>query len=551
MMKGKIYRIFLVVMTIMMILSACSNSSSSNSTSGGSDSSESNTKPTYGGKLVRAAIYGDPQNLDPAIRAHGTPTSMITWNIFEPLIRFDAVKGVFNPANAESWKISDDGLVYTFKLRKGVLFHNGREVTAEDFKYSLERVLNPKTASPNAGSLTIIKGAQEFIDGKSKEVSGIKVIDPYNLEITLTKPDNTFLTIMSLPYAAAVPKEVVEEKGEKFGQEPVGAGPFKFKSWIRDSEIVLEGNKEYYGGRPYLDEVVYKIMTDQSTRDNAFASKQLDMMVLGDAQYPKYKNDPTFKNQIIEVPELFTRNLKFNLKKKGPWQDVRVRQAINYAIDRDSIIKTVLQGKAYPAVGILPPTIKGYNKNVTTYKYNPKKAKELLKEAGYEDGFTLKILTTDHPAFGLPAVEALSGYLEKVGIKVKIEQVDFASLLDRVNAGDFDAAMYSNGGQPHPVEYLTRYFHSKYFGASGNTGYYKNEKVDALLDEAAQTTDEDKMISLVQQAEDLIMKDAPWWFFNYNKAVIVHQPWVKGLQPVPTDIDYQDLTKVWIDEKMK
>lgn len=548
-MKRKSYQIIFGIIVMILVLSACSGGGSEGAS--GENSADKNSEPVRGGTLVRAAIYGDPQNLDPMVRSHGTSTSMVTWNIFEPLVRYDAVKGEFKPANAESWEISPDGLVYSFTLKKGVKFHNGREVTADDFKYSIERVLDPKNASPNSGSLMGIAGSQEFVDGKSDEVSGIKVVDPNHLEITLAKPDNTYLSTFSMPYTAAVPKEAVEEKGDKFGQEPVGAGPFKFSSWIRDSEIVLEGNKEYHAGGPYLEKVVYKIMTDQTARDNSFASKQLDMMVLGDAQYTRYKSDPAFKEQIVEVPELFTRNLKFNLKKEGPWQDVRVRQAINYAIDRETIIKTVIQDKAYPAVGVLPSSIQGYDENVTSYKYDPEKAKALLEEAGYADGFTLNILTTSHPAFGLPAVEALSGYLEEVGIKVETEQVDFATMTDRLNSGDYMTAMSSNGGWTHPVEFLTRYFHTKNSGASGNTSYYENKEVDALLDQASQTTDETEMISLVQDAQELVMKDAPWWFFNYNKAVIVHQPWVKGLEPVPTDIDFQDLTKVWIDESAK
>jgi peptide/nickel transport system substrate-binding protein len=544
---------FLIGLIIMVfLLSACSSGKSSTSSeSTGTKTSETSSEPVYGGTLVRAAIYGDPQNLDPMLRTHGTNTSMVTWNIFEPLIRYDAAKGDFVAANAEKWEVSSDGTVYSFTLKKGVKFHNGREVKAEDFKYTMERVLNPKSASPNAGSLLAIVGSQEFMSGAAKEVSGIKVVDDYNLEITISKPDNTFLNNMSLPFTAAVPKEVVEEKGDKFGQEPVGAGPFKFSSWIRDSEIVLEGYEDYHAGKPYLEKVVYKIMGDQSARDNSFASKQLDMMLLGDAQYQRYKSDPTYKDLIVEVPELFTRNLKFNLEKEGPWQDVLVRQAINYAIDRETIIKTVLQDKAYSAEGALPASIKGYNENVPSYEYDPEKAKELLKEAGYEDGFTLPILTTSHPAFGLPAVEALSGFLGEVGIKVETEQVDFATLTDRLNNGDYTTAMSSNGGYTHPVEFLARYFHSKNKGASGNTSNYENPEVDVVLDKALQTTDDQEMISLAREAEEIVMKDAPWWFFNYNKAVIVHQPWVKGLEPVPTDIDYQDLTKVWIDESLK
>lgn len=554
MLKLRKLSILLLFSIITLVLAACSGGetgSSSESSNTGSSDSTSSGEPQSGGTLTRALIYGDPQNLDPIARSHGTTTSMITWNIFEPLVRYDAEKGEYTPGNAESWEINEDGTVYTFKLKPGVKFHNGREVKAEDFKYSLERLVDPKNASPNAGNLQIVVGYDEFTSGAASEFSGVKVIDDYTLEITLSTPNNTFLSIMSLPYTAAVPKEVVEELGDEFGSKPVGAGPFKFSSWVRDSEVVLEKFDDYYAGAPYLDKVVYKILTDQAARDTAFSSEQIDMMVLGDAQYAQYKNNPQFADYVIEVPELFIRNLRFNLQKEGPWQDVRVRQAINYAIDRETIIATVLGGKAYPAKGVLPTSIKGYNEDGFSYPYDPEKAKELLKEAGYEDGFTLPILTTSHSAFGVPAVEAMSGYLEAVGIKIDIEQVDMASLSDRGSSGDFETIMYSNGGMTSPVEFISKYFHSENFGATGNIGYYKNDEVDALLDKALATTDEQEMIELSQQAESIIVEDAPMWFFNYNKAVIVHQPWVKGLQAVPTDIDYQDLRKVWIDETAK
>ena len=544
-MKLRKFTMLLFLVMISIILVACGKDEDVSTASGSSG------EPQTGGTLTRALIYGDPQNLDPVIRSHGTGTSMVTWNIFEPLIRYDAIKGEYVAANAESWEISKDGTVYTFKLKKGVKFHNGREVTAEDFKYSLDRLANPKTASPNAGNLQKVVGYKEFTSGAASELSGVKVIDSSTLEITIESPNNTFLSILSLPYTSAVPKEAVEELGDQFGSSPVGAGPFKFKSWIRDSELVLEKYEDYHGGAPYLDTVVYKILTDQAARDTAFSSEQIDMMILGDAQYAQYMNNPKFQDYMIEVPELFIRNIRFNLQQEGPWQDVRVRQAINYAIDRETIIATVLGGKAYPADGPLPTSIQGYNENVFSYPYDPEKAKQLLKEAGYADGFTLPILATVHSAWGVTAVEALYGYLEEVGIKVEIEQVDMASLSDRVSSGDFKTVMYSNGGYTNPVEFLSKYFHSDNFGSTGNVGFYKNDKVDELLTKASSTTDEKEMIQLTQEAEAIVIEEAPMWFFNYNKAVIVHQPWVKGLQAVPTDIDFQDLTKVWIDESEK
>jgi peptide/nickel transport system substrate-binding protein len=325
-----------------------------------------------------------------------------------------------------------------------------------------------------------------------------------------------------------------------------------FESWLRDAQVVLRRFDRYWrmdasGNRlPYVDRVVFRIMREMSTIEAEFEAGNLDFSVMLDPQYRKYTAHPIYKERIVRVAELFTRHIGFNLDQQGaPWQDKRVRQAINYAIDRKTIVEKVLHGKAFPATGVLPPSLAGFDRTLSGYEYNVDRAKRLLAEAGFPNGFTVKIISTDHPAYGLPAVEAVMGYLSAVGIRVQPEVMEAAALAQRTHDGNYEWFSTSSGGATHPLAYLRRRFHSRFVGAPGNFTRYRNRTVDDLLDQAAEAPDTATMIRLVRQAERVIVDDAPWWFSNYNMAVIAHHPYVQGLRPIPTDIDFQSLEEVW------
>lgn len=511
-------------------------------------------RPKYGGTFVRTGIYGDPANLDPLVAARVAQV-MVSMNIFDGLVKFDPVLGRMIPDIAERWTISPDGKTYAFPLRRGVLFHNGREVTAEDFKYSFERITHPDNASPFLPRLSLlgVSGAGDYQTRRAREIAGIRVKDKYTLEFTLDKANCLFLYDLGGIWASVVPREEVERLGKDFGAQPVGSGPFMFDSWVRDSQVVLKRFGRYWktdrwGNKlPYLDRMIVRVIREMVTTEAEFEAGNLDFSVMLDPQYRKYKAHPVYKNQLIEVPELFTRHIGFNLDIAGaPWQDKRVRHAINHAIDRQTIVEKVLHGKAFPAVGILPSTIAGYNRHLRGYDYNVDKAKQLLAEAGYGRGFEATIVTTAHPAWGLPAAEAVMGYLAPLGIRLKPELMDGATALRRMQDGHFDWYISSTGGDTHPLAYIQRRFHSRQAGPPGNFTRYRNPAVDNLLDRAAEDTRcGDAMISLLRQAEAIIVEDAPWWFYNYNKAVAAYQPYVRGLKTVPTDMDYQDMEEVW------
>jgi len=495
----------------------------------------------YGGTLIIPAPYASSFSTLDNIRTGETQNMMVIREILEGLVKYDS-NGKPVSAVAESWDISQDGTVYTFHLRHGVKFHNGREVKAADFQYSFERLMDPNEAAFPVDLLRDVVGVKAYQTGTAKHISGIKVVNDYTLQITLKAVNVDFLYNLAETGAEVVPQEVVEKLGKDFGIQPVGCGPFKFVSW-KGNEIVLEAFNDYYGGRPYLDKLVFQAMEESSAMSAAFNAKNIDVSLVTVAQYAQYKRQ--MPQLLVEVPEFYTRLIGFNMEWDA-FKDIRVRQAFNYAIDKKTVVDKYLRGKAYAATGYFPPSMSAYNPTIKGYDYDPAKAKELLKEAGYPDGLEVEILGTGNLSWGIPAVEAIMPYLEAVGIKVKPVQLESGTMYDRIIKGDYQAFIWSLGGYASPLRYIDRY-NSSHSREEGNLMAYKNPAFDTIADLASNETNFDERMNLLRAADAVFTYDPPCWAFNYNRAVIVHQPWVHGLQPVGRELMYQPLEKVWVD----
>jgi peptide/nickel transport system substrate-binding protein len=499
--------------------------------------------PVRGGHL-RRALSSDPANLDPGL-ARLIRQQVVIMTIFDTLLDIDPRTLGVMPRAAESWSVSEDGRTITFRLRRGMRFHNGREVIADDIKYSLERILTPEMASPNAASWNRIVGAQEFINKQAREVSGVRVLDRYRVAVTSSVVEADFVLNFA-GYASSlyiVPKEEVERLGREFGQRPVGSGPFVFVSWQKDTSILLRANNAYWGGRPYLSALEFRIIPDPATTQAEFDTGRLDFMLLSDATYRRYAEDARWRPHVIEVAELFTRHVGLNVT-KPPLTDVRVRQALNYAVDKAALVRTVLANKAFAPTGVLPPSHPAYNRSLRGYEFNPQRARELLAQAGFPNGVDLELHGSSSPVTGR-WMEGIQRYWNDVGVRTRILQQDFGVVIDRAGKGEIPTYVLSFGGTQSCVGYLSP-FRSRNFGPAGNRMFYKNDQVDRLLDQAERTFDDRQQIRLCQQAEEIIVREAPWFFFNYNKAVLVHQPNVRGLVANPLEMDAQDMTKVWI-----
>lgn len=499
-----------------------------------------------GGSFNFVAPYdGSILSLDP----HKTSKQqdlLVTNNIFRSLYMWSVEdrKPVLELASLT--KISDDGLTYSYKLHDNMQFHNGRAMNAGDVIYSFQRMLSMKPVSPNAGHIKIIKGAKEFEEGKSDKVEGLTKIDDMHFSITLTdRVDPAYY--FYLPGTAIVPKEAVEAAGEKFGLAPIGSGPFKFEEWVKGSEVKLSKFDGYYEkDKPYLNNLNFKIMQEGATRDTAYRASELDAILVEASQYPQYKADPTHSENLIEVAEMFTRLISWNADYK-PLADKRVRQAISYAIDESAINKKFLKGKAYDPVGWLPATSEAYDPQGKGFGYDLEKAKKLMAEAGYSDGFELEILGTANKSYGVSVAEVVGNFLNKINIKVKTQQLEGGILYDKLVAGDFQGIIWSFSSGVEPLKALKRW-HSQTANNAGNYIKYNNAQYDAFLDKAQNTNDEKERVKNLQEADRIFAEDAGAWLLNYNKAVLAVQPWVHGIEPVAFEIMYQDFADVWVDK---
>lgn len=488
----------------------------------------------------------NPATLDP-VRINDIHSRTIANQLFDGLVQFDATLAI-RPAIAETWTASRDGLVWTFRLKKGVKFHHGREVTAEDFVYSFTRILDPKTKSGGAALFMKIKGAREFAQGRANRVEGLVALDPHTLQITLAESQSPFVSSLAVGDAKVVPREVVEKLGDDFGRRPVGTGPFKFVEWVPGKQITLAANPEYFEGRPYLDRLEYRIFTG-SALDQPLA--EFERGNLEDTAIPvreRVRLSNGRKYQFIQRPILGIAFLGFNVTQK-PLDDPRVRQAINYAIDRRTIIREIYQDQYLPGVGILPPGTYGYDPGLVGYPYDPKKAAELLAAAGYRGGKGLPVLHIWSARKNDEAVaehEAIVKYLAAVGVRVEVHyNTNWPEYKSQVYAGKLPIFRYSwYADTPDPETFLGQLFDSR--GSDNMTGF-RNATVDTLLQRARLETNAQRKIQLYQQAERQIVGSAPLVVLSYYTYERVFQPYVKGIQVSAMGDPSMPMKKIWIE----
>ena len=510
----------------------------------GAAAAEAQDTPRKGGSIRMTAPYAASfGSLDP----HVTPRAqddIVSKAIQRTLYNWNTAANKLELELAKSVAVSADGLTYTYKLRDDAFFHNGRKMTADDLIYSFTRIMDGSKGYPGARYVRLIKGAVDVEKGQAKEISGLKKIDDFTLEMTITdRVDPGYYFFAGT--TAILPKEEVE-KGN-FASNPVGLGPFKFKEHIPGSRVTTERfDKFYKPGKPYLDKLEVLIMAEAAARDVAFRNKEIDTSILGPAQYVAYRADPQLSKGILEVAEMFTRAMVMNHESIKPFQDKRVRQAINYAIDANLIISRLVKDKAYRATSWLPPSSAAFDKTVKPYPFDPEKAKKLLAEAGYPNGFEFEWTTSQNESWGLPIVEAVIPMLAKVGIKVKPKLVEVTVLTEIAMKGDHQAYIGSNLTGPDSLATLRCYYSKTPRTACNYTGF-KSPEFDKLLDDAAQEGDMAKRDELLKKANNLLYEEAPVWFFNYNKAVMAYQPWVHGLQANPTEITHQYPEDIWVD----
>ena len=474
-----------------------------------------NAKP--GGDII-ITYKDDVATLDPAIGYDWQNWSMIK-SLFDGLMDYEAGTTTLRTDLAESYEISPDGQTFTFKLRPGVKFHNGREMTAEDVKYSIERVVDPKTQSPGQGFFGSIKGYDEASEGKAEGLSGITVVDPLTVKFELTRPDATFLHVMAINFSHVVPKEEVEKHGADFGKHPVGTGAFKLGEWTLGQRVVFEKNADYWNkGLPYLDKITFEIGQEPIVALLRLQKGEID--VPGDgippAKFQEVMNDPEQKARVVEGGQLHTGYVTMNVN-IPPFDNVKVRQAVNMAINKERIVQ-LINNRAVPANQPLPPSMPGYAKDYKGYPHDAAKAKELLAEAGHPDGFEteLYVMNTDpNPRIA----QGIQQDLAAIGIKANIQALAQANVI--AAGGEKDGApMIWSGGMAWIADFPDpSNFYGPILGCGGavpggwNWSWYCNEDLDRQAAEADSIVDPakaDERYKMWSEIYTKIMDDAPW-----------------------------------------
>ncbi len=474
-------------------------------------------------------LMGDPPTLDPA-NSGDAESAVYVSEIFSGLVSFSKDLKIV-PEIAQSWDTSSDGTVYTFHLRKDVKFHDGRPVTAQDVKYSLERAADPKTHSAVSPLyLSDIVGFMDKYNGKADEVSGVKVVDNYTLEITIDGPKSYFLAELTHTTAYVVDKNNVEGGSQPWYLTPNGTGPFKLKSWDQGQRIVLVKNPDYYGDpKPSLDEVDY--ILGGGSPMTMYENGDLDATLVTVADIDRV-NDPSnpLNKELSVVSELDTGFLIFNTR-KPPFDDLNVRKAFAMSVDRQKLIDVVGKKMPVPATGILPQAFPGYNSDLKAIPYDPAQAKQLLAQSKYA-GKLPDITWTTVGSGGTSGADtqAVAQMLkDNLGVNISIEQTDWATYISQISGTDiqyqmFDIAWIADYVDPH--DFLNVLFHS---GSYNNWSGLSDPAVDKLLDQADVERDQAKRLQLYQQAEQMIMDQVPVLPLSYGRLYWLTKPYVKGV----------------------
>ncbi len=482
-------------------------------------------KPGY----IYYALTADPFSLDPA-RITDVAGGSIAAKLFNGLLKIGPGLKV-EPDIARSWKVSKDGLLYSFSLRRGVRFSNGREVRAEDFKYSFERLLSPKTLSPESWVLSRIKGAKRFMKGAATGVSGIVVKGPYELDLRLEKPFSPFPYLLAMTAAYVVPREAVKALGPDFSSHPVGTGPFAVRKWLPNEELVLKARRDYFGGRPKVKGIIYRVIPEELTQVVEFELGNLDVINIPAPDYSRFKNDPRWSRYISMADGIDTYYLGLNCS-RPPFNDRRMRQAVNYAINRKKILETFMEGRGTLANGPVPPELRQWA-SPAAYEYNPQKAKRIIRQEGYA-GVRVKFYITSPPQDVADMAQIIQAYLKKVGIRAELKQLEWNTYKEAIDQGEPDMFWLSWWADyPDPENFLYPLFDSANMGAAGNRTRYSNREVDLLIERGQHASTEAARNRYYKQAEALIVRDAPWVFFWHTKSVTIRQPWVKNYVQYP------------------
>ncbi|MBQ0140155.1 MAG: ABC transporter substrate-binding protein [Kurthia sp.] len=524
--KGLTY-VLLLILVLSTVLAACGKDNDSSSDAGKSDKE----------KVLIFGRGADSVKLDPAAVTDGESLG-VTKNIMETLINFGEQSTELVPGLAKSWETAEDGLTYTFELETGVKFQDGTDFNAEAVVTNFNRWLDgdaekfPYFQSMFGG----FKGDDSAVIKEVKADGDDKVV------ITLNRAQAPFLKNLAMsPFAIASPT-ALEKEGDNFEKSPVGTGPFKFVEWKRNDSITLEKFEDYrIKDLPKLDKLVFKSIPDNSARLNELKAGGIDLADgINPSDAATIEGDDTL--QLFKRPSLNVGYLGLTVTRK-PFDDKKVRQAVNYAIDKQAIVDAFYEGQADVASNAMPPVIQGFNKDIDAYEYDPTKAKSLLKEAGY-DGSEIELWAMPVPRPYMPdgqkIAEAIQKNLEDVGMKAKIVNYEWGTYLDKASKGEADAFLLGWTGDNGDADNFLYTLLDKDNIGSNNYTFFENEKTHKLLLDAQTEVDEDKRAKLYEEAQEILHEEAPWVPLAYSTPLLAGSKDITGFAPHPTGSDRFD-----------
>ncbi len=527
-----------------LILPGCKSSQNQGKTS---THKETSSEPVSGDTIVTASI-GDARRLNPVI-ANDSASGDINGQVFNGLIRYDKDLN-FEGELAESWEVSDDGLVFTFHLRSGVKWHDGEPFTADDVLFTYQKLIDPNVATPYGADYEIVEKAE--------------VLDPLTFRVTYKEPFAPALESWSM---GIIPRHLLEGKDintDEFNRSPIGTGPYKFKEWLTGQKIVLTVNEAYFNGRPNIDEYIFRIIPDQATIFQELKVKGVDTVSLTPLQFTRQTDTAFFHEnfQKFRYPSNGYTYLGYNLK-DPKFADKRVRQALAHAINREDIIKGVRLGLGSPATGPYPAHYDwAYNPDVRTYPYDPEKARDMLREAGWEDTDQDGVLDKEGVPFRFTLITNLGNddrklsaviiqqNLKKVGIDIKIKIVEWQAFLNQfINKRRFEAIILGWGIGIDPDNYIM-WHSSQTKPEEYNFVSYNNPEVDELLDRGRRTFDQKKRKKIYQKIHAILAEDQPYCFLYVPDALPILDARFHGIKKEKAGIWY-NFEEWWVPKGLQ
>ncbi|TQR18343.1 ABC transporter substrate-binding protein [Psychrobacillus soli] len=520
---------FALLISLLLVVAGCSDTVDSNSQENEKSSKES------------VLIFGrgaDSFTMDPQ-NANEIETWRVTKNIYETLVEYEKDSTEVIPKLATDWSVSEDGKTWTFNLQEGIKFHDGTNFNADAVVYNFERMMD-KEHPDRYGDFSVYRGMFNGFKGEGSMIEEINAVDENTVEFKLVEPQATFLANLGMHAFGIISPDAIKKYGEKINENPVGTGPFVFESWNPNDSVTLVKNKEYWLSEfPKLDKLIYKVIPDNSARLTALKNKEIDIMVsLNPSDLSSVESDENL--QVALRPPLNVGYLTLN-NTKAPFDNVKVRQAISHAINKKGIADAFFYGLAEPVKNMLPSDNWGYNDDIEEYEYDLEKAKSLLAEAGYPDGFELEFSITSNSRIYMqqPAkmAEAIKTDLEKIGIKVEIISFEWAAFIEQVRNARHSMGLIGwvgDNGDPDNFLYSTLSKNNAVIGSAQNNQMYMNGEVNDLLIEAKSTIDQQERTEIYKKAQQIIHDDAPNVPLVQVKEPVVSSTSVKNYYPHAT-----------------